>query len=341
MLLFAVGTALAPMQAMQTAVQWQPLQSGVTVRLRGVSAVNSQVAWASGERGTVLLTTDGGQSWRPRSIPDAAALDLRDIEALDARTAVAMSAGAGPASRIYRTVDGGETRSRRYTASHPGMFLDALAFSDASHGVAFSDSVDGGFVILMTSDGGETWTQLPADRLPRALPGEGAFAASGTNVAVQGAHVWIGTTASRVLHSTDAGKTWSVTHTPVPTGEASGIFSIAFRDSRHGVVVGGVYTKESEAVNNAATTADGGAAWTVVGQRGLSGYRSAAVHVPGLGPSAWLAVGPGGSDASTDDGRTWTPAGGAGYDAISLARDRSVLFASGAAGKLARVTVAR
>ena len=38
--------------------------------------------------------------------------------------------------------------------------------------------------------------------LPPALPGEGAYAASGTNVAVFGHdHVWIGTTAARVLRS--------------------------------------------------------------------------------------------------------------------------------------------
>ena len=96
---------------------------------------------------------------------------------------------------------------------------------------------------------------------PPALPGEGAFAASGTNVAVHGTHIWIGTTASRVLHSADAGRTWTVTTTPVATGKATGIFSIAFRDARHGVVVGGNYTKEADAIANVATTEDGGATW--------------------------------------------------------------------------------
>lgn len=330
-----------PLPAMQSTVRWEPLASGVTVRLRGVSAVNDQVAWASGERGTVLLTTDGGRTWNPRPVAEAAALDLRDIEAFDAQTAVVMSAGPGAASRIYRTVDGGATWTLCYTATHPGMFLDAIAFSDTSRGIAFSDAVDGQFVVLASSDGGKTWTQVPADRLPRALPNEGAFAASGTNVALHGSHIWIATTASRVLHSPDGGQTWSIAQTPVPTGEASGIFSIAVRDAQHGVVVGGVYTKEDEAVRNVATTADGGVTWQGAGDRGLSGYRSAVVHVPGLGLRAWLAVGPRGADWSGDDGRTWTPAGGDGYDAISLARDGSLMVASGAGGRLARVMVQR
>lgn len=343
--LFTIAVAPAilgsrPLRARQPDLRWEPLTSGVTARLRGVSAVNDRIAWTSGEGGTVLLTTDGGRSWQPRAIADAARLDLRDIEAFDARTAVAMSAGPGPASRIYRTVDGGATWQLAYTADHPAMFLDAIAFC-TSRGLAVSDAVDGRFVILSTSDGGATWTPLPADRLPPALPGEGGFAASGTNVALHGAQIWIATTASRVLHSPDAGRTWSVTQTPVPTGDASGIFSIAFRDARHGVVVGGVYTRESEAVDNVATTEDGGATWLAVKGRGLSGYRSAAVHLPGLGPRAWLAVGPRGADWSGDDGRTWMPAGGEGYDALSLARDGSLLLASGAGGRLARVVVAR
>jgi hypothetical protein len=65
------------------------------------------------------------------------------------------------------------------------------------------------------------------------------------------------------------------------------------------------------------------------------------VHVPRLGPRAWLAVGPRGSDWSADDGRTWMPAEGEGYDAISLARDHSSLVASGAGGRIASVVVGR
>src|SRR3546814_12052341 len=36
-----------------------PQDSGVDVRLRGISAVDADVAWASGAKGTVLRTLDG------------------------------------------------------------------------------------------------------------------------------------------------------------------------------------------------------------------------------------------------------------------------------------------
>ena len=339
-LVASLVVALAPAQT--PVVHWTPLQSGVTVRLRGISSASPQVAWASGGSGTVLRTIDGGDSWQSRPVPGADALDFRDIDAPDATTAVVTSAAPGDGSRIYRTTDGGATWSLRYTAADPAMFLDALAFSDASHGVAFSDAVRGQFVILTTSDGGASWTRVPADRLPPALPNEGAFAASGTNVVARtDGYIWIATTASRVLHTADHGRTWRVTTTPVATGEATGIFSIGMRDARHGVVVGGVYTKESEATDNAAVTADGGVSWQRPTGRGLSGYRSAVASLSALGPRAWLAVGPTGSDTSVDDGQSWHAAGGAGYDAVSVAPDGRTGFASGAGGRLARVTVSR
>ncbi|BCS32035.1 oxidoreductase [Luteitalea sp. TBR-22] len=333
LILVAIGSLMA---AQSPTVRWEPLASGVSVRLRGIHAVSSRVAWASGERGTVLRTTDGGQSWHARQVAGAEALDLRDIHAWSDTTAVAMSAGPGEASRIYRTEDGGTTWSLRYTATDAGMFLDALAFADQARGVAVSDAVAGRLVVLTTADGGRTWTRVPADRLPPAVDGEGAFAASGTNVVVRGRRVWIATNASRVLRSADGGRTWAVAPTPVPTGQAAGIFSIAMRDDRHGLVVGGVYTREREAVDNAAVTTDGGASWRLA--PGLSGYRSVVAPWSRLGPRAWLAIGPSGADVSLDDGATWAPAGGDGYDAFSLAPDGSVGFATGAAGRIARVT---
>jgi len=175
-------------------VQWQPQASGVTVRLRGVSAVSPTVAWASGAGGTVLRTTDGGKTWVARPVPDADALDFRDVDAMSAEVAHVLSIGPGEASRIYQTMDGGATWTRRFSNTEPTAFFDAMAFADPVHGAAVSDAVDGRFVVRLTRDGGRTWLAVPADRLPPALSGEGAFAASGTNVAMAGPdHIWIGT----------------------------------------------------------------------------------------------------------------------------------------------------
>lgn len=335
----AVPPSRPPVAAQGAPFTWTPQTSGVTVRLRGVSAVSSDVAWASGAGGTVLRTTDGGRTWQRRPVPDAEDLDFRDVDAMSATVAHVLSIGPGAASRIYATTDGGATWTERFRNTDPDAFFDAVTFADADHGVAVSDSVGGRFVVRRTADGGRTWLAEPAERLPAAVTGEGAFAASGTNVAMAGRErLWMGTTAARVLRTLDGGRTWSVHQTPLATGEATGIFSIAFRDGVHGVVVGGNYQRENEAVDNVAITTDGGTTWTRPTGAGLSGFRSAVAWLPGPSP-ALLAVGPSGADWSNDGGATWQPAGGDGYDAFSVAPSGDVGWATGAGGRIARARV--
>jgi photosystem II stability/assembly factor-like uncharacterized protein len=320
------------------APRWTAQSSGVSARLRGVSAVTDRVAWASGAGGTVLRTADGGVTWHKLSVPDATALDFRDVDAVSETSAYILSIGPGPASRIYKTTDAGAHWMLQFTNDDPKAFFDAMAFWDAEHGLAVSDSVDGAFVILSTRDG-TTWTRVPQDRLPAALPNEGAFAGSGTNIAILGGgRAWIGTGAStrcRVLRTTDGGATWTIADTPVAASASAGIFSIAFRDPQHGMTVGGDYRKETEAVANAAATVDGGRTWTPIA--GLGGFRSVVALVPGTTRS-WLAVGPSGSDLSTDDGAHWSAIAGDGYHAFAFARRAHVGWGVGESGRIGQLT---
>ena len=330
---------LAGLLIMFATPRWTMQTSGVTVRLRGVSAVNERVAWASGAGATVLRTIDGGTTWQKLSVTDEA-LDFRDVDAVDEQTAYALSIGNGPASRIYRTTDAGKTWTLQFKNEDEKAFLDAMTFWDANHGIVFGDSVDLQFYILTTADGGRTWSRVPTDKLPPAQGNEGAFAASGTNIAVVGkSHAWIGTGAaakSRVLRTSDGGRTWQVADTPLASGRSAGIFSIAFRDEKHGVIVGGDYRKEQEAVDNLAVTSDGGVTWTLV--KGLSGFRSVVAYVPGT--KTLVALGPSGGDYSTDDGRTWTALTGPGFDTFSFAPGKQIGWGAGANGKIGRLDFA-
>ncbi len=331
----AVGGAVAA-----TTPQWTAQTSGVTARLRGVSAVSDRVAWASGAKGTILRTADGGRLWQQLSIPDTATLDFRDIDAVSEDVAYVLSIGPGDASRIYKTTDAGAHWTLQFVAGDPKAFFDAMAFWDANRGIAISDSIDGKFAIVTTANGGALWKVVDPAALPPALPNEAAFAASGTNVAVLPPnHVWIGTggaSKSRVLRSSDGGHTWSVSDTPLASSESAGIFSIAFRDARHGVVVGGDYKREGDATNNAAVTADGGVTWKAVG--GLGGFRSVVAYAPGSKTPTLVAAGPSGTDLSTDDGSTWTPIAGPGVHAFSFAPTGRIGWGVGEAGRIASLT---
>jgi photosystem II stability/assembly factor-like uncharacterized protein len=159
--------------------QSAPQASGTKARLRGLVVVNEKVAWAGGTAGTFLLITDG-ETWRAGAVPGASVLDFRDFHAVDDRTAYPLSTGEGEQSRIFKTADGGATWATSYVNQDPKGFLDALAFWDGDHGLALGDPVGGRFVTLRKGDGGKTWNRMPIEGMPGALPGEGAFAASGT-----------------------------------------------------------------------------------------------------------------------------------------------------------------
>lgn len=315
------------------AQSWTPQTGGVTASLRGVSAVNARVAWASGAGGTWLRTIDGGAHWQAEHVPGAEGLDFRAVVAIDEQTAWLLSIGAGAKSRIYKTSDAGAHWTEQFVNPDAQGFLDGLAFWDTTHGIALGDPVDGHFAVLVTADGGGHWERLPT---PPALPGEGAFAASNTSLAVRGHNeVWFGTggpKAARVFRSRDGGHTWSVSATPVRSdGASAGIFSLAFGDARHGIAVGGDYAKPAESTANIALTADGGETWSAPTGTPPAGFRSAVAWLPDR--RAWIATGTAGSDISTDGGNSWRTFDEGNYNAMSFAQGAG--WAVGPRGRIA------
>ncbi|UGQ44644.1 WD40/YVTN/BNR-like repeat-containing protein [Massilia endophytica] len=297
--------ALAAWPAM--AQSWQPQESGIDTELRGLSVVSESVAWASGAKGRVLRTVDG-KVWKAMTVPGAEHLDFRDIHAVDADTAIIMSAGPGDASRVYRTTDGGATWKLAITNPDPAGFWDAIAFWDSNNGIMFGDPVKGAFQVLVTADGGASW-QPKNDPGLAALPNEGAFAASGTCLTVAGSKdAWFatgGAASARVFHSSDAGRSWRASAAPIPAGApARGIFSVGFRDGRNGIAAGGDYKETAMAATNGARTEDGGATWTAASIL-PAGYMSVVVPVKGTLHS-YVAAGLAGSGYSNDDGKSWT-----------------------------------
>ncbi len=236
-----------------------------------MSAISRQLAWASGTHGTYLRTSDGGTTWVAAQVPDAATLDFRGVKAFSEDEAFLMSSGPGEQSRIYHTADAGKHWDLQFTNKNPKGFFDSIAFWDAKHGVVLGDPVaeESGklaFEVLMTEDG-QNWKVMPAAKMPAALEGEGAFAASNSCIAIlpgQDLNIWFATggKTARVFHSPDRGQTWEVFDTPIVHGpESAGIFSVAFRDATHGVIAGGDYKRPREDGPNLAFTEDGGKTW--------------------------------------------------------------------------------
>ncbi|MEV7238599.1 oxidoreductase [Streptomyces sp. NPDC051020] len=320
---------------------WTLTETGTDARFRGLSAVTRRTAWAAGSKGTVLRTSDGGRHWRDVSPAGAAeaGLEFRDIEAFDARRAVALAIGEGEASRVFRTDDGGATWIESYRNTDARAFYDCLTFFDSRHGLAMSDPVDGRYRILSTADGGRSWNVLPTAGMPAAQAGEAGFAASGQCLVSSGPKdVWLatgGAATARVLHSADRGLTWTATESTIPAGDpARGVFGLAFRDRTHGIAVGGDYRAGQASPDAAAVTGDGGRTW----QRSTTpptAYRSGVSWVPHTRSTA-LAVGPTGTDLTTDGGRTWHTVDTGSYDTVDCTQDGGC-WAAGEKGRIARM----
>jgi photosystem II stability/assembly factor-like uncharacterized protein len=302
-----------------TEAQWRVVQtSEIDTNLRGVSAayapdakgVPGPVVWVSGSNGVILRSLNEGKTWKRLHVTDGDKLDFRGIIAFNASTAYLMSSGEGEKSRIYRTTDGGETWKLQYTDKRNAFFLDALACWSEKECLALSDPVDGRFLVLSTTDG-EHWTPLRNDKIPAALPAEGAFAASNSSLALalRGEFYFAtGGPAARVFHTTDMGRNWTVTETPVAHGKPSaGIFSIVHRYSADTnqpgtlLVVGGDYQTPTQDVLVCAYSTDGGKTWQL-SKQGPGGYRSA---VGAFDSFTFFAVGPNGEELSRDHGAHW------------------------------------
>jgi len=291
--------------ALPAEAQWWEVQtSGLDTNLRGVSAANAPdtkgarmpMVWASGSNGVILRSTDLGKTWKRLHVTGGDTLDFRGIVAFNAATAYLMSSGEGEKSRIYKTTDGGETWTLQYAGNRKEIFLDSIACLSGTHCFALSDPLDGKFLLLTTTDG-EHWNPLPSGDMPAALPGEGAFAASNTCLLLSREEIFFGTggPAARVFHSVDSGHTWTVSETPIAHGNASsGIFSIAQRNGKEIVVVGGDYQNPVRASAVAAYSLDGGKTWQLSEQQ-PGGYRSAVACVD---HALCVAVGPNGEDVS-------------------------------------------
>lgn len=329
----AAASAHSGATALGATVSWRVTPTGSTDEFRGLAAVSSTVAWVSGETGTVLRTTDGGRTWRNVSPPAAAGLALRDIEAFDAQHAVALSIGKGKHSGIFTTNNGGLTWTRTFTNHNGSAFYDCMAFSSDGIGLAMSDPVNGHFRLAASYDRGQSWKLLIPKRMPAALAGEFAFAASGTCIVAGPSHqFWMasGGEHPRVFHTYDAGLTWTVAPTPVRGGSTAGIYSIAFRNALRGVAVGGDFLRPNAGAHAAATTWDGGKNWIRSG-RPVAGYRSGVDYVTA---KLLVAVGPTGSDLSRSGGARWYHFDDARYDSISCTA-AGACWGSGTEGRVA------
>lgn len=187
-------------------------------------------------------------------------------------------------------------------------FYDAFMFDKNGRGLAISDPKKDGkphFRIISSKN-----YKKEEGILPKYKEGEAHFAASNSNIAMKGDQVWIATggTVSRIFNfNWHKPYFWNVYETPFVSGSSStGIYSIDFYDENFGIAVGGDYTKQSENINNIATTNDGGKTWKIQASGKNGGYKTCVKIRPKSKGKDIIAVGDQNIEFSNDFGKTWT-----------------------------------
>ena len=124
--------------------QWKILNSGTQENLRAVHFVDENTGWVAGNKGVILKTIDGGNTWIRQKT--GITTTLLDIHFINNNIGWAV----GVQGMILCTVDGGFTWNRQST--NVSVQLYGVCFVDSATGWCA-----GGNKILHTTNGGKTW----------------------------------------------------------------------------------------------------------------------------------------------------------------------------------------
>jgi len=208
---------------------WTKQRTSSLAWLHAVYFLDHNRGWAVGSRGTLLATSDGGNSWHalPQPTEDA----IRDLYFTDAREGWLLcerniyDLRSNDEQRAYlmKTTDGGEHWNR---LSLRGINVDArlmrALFSNSGRAWAFGE----GGSIYTTQDSGASWTRLQSPTRYLLLGGVFVDENSG----------WLVGAGATILQTSDGGETWRAGRIP---GAANLRFNAAsFVDARHGWAVG-------------------------------------------------------------------------------------------------------
>lgn len=303
------------------------IQQNPQTSIRGLSVVDDNIAWVSGSKGHVAITTNSGKTWTWHQVKGFETSDFRDIEAFSDKEAVIMSSGT-PAL-ILKTIDGGANWIVKYRNTDTAYFCDAMDFANPKHGLALGDPIRNKFVLLETIDMGETWK--PLNNPPVALPGEAAFAASGTCLRTIESDIFIvsGGTSANLVTCNTKNKKWKIMHLPLLQGKASqGCFSIAKGNSRF-VAVGGDYELDKRRDSTACYSIDG-LKWQLA-TIAPAGFQSC---VEFIGHNIFLSTGTPGSNITLDGGKTWKKIDDTSYNVCRRAKHGKLVLLAGNGGKI-------
>ncbi len=262
------------------------------------SPVHNAAGWVVGDPsdgyGTILYTTDGGDTWeRQGSIGEIPNVGFDGVSAVDSNTAW-VAGGNKTCGVILYTTDGGNTWTRQGEGEIP--YTELLRISAIDKNIAWAVGFHG--TVLHTTDGGNTWEQQGVGTIPGVLL-QGVYAVDHETVWVTG-DTFEGY--ATIFHSTDGGNTWTRQGSAVEIPSNSHILGVSAADRNNAWVVGGIdYNHPSFVLH----TADGGNTW--VNQTPIDTNNGDANDVFAVNTNtAWMVQDHGGIFYTENGGENWT-----------------------------------
>ncbi len=221
---------LFPLAFLHPQWQWQnPLPQGNS--LNSILYVNNQLIWASGTTGTLLKSTDGGDTWEFIMLQER--MSVLDIFFINEDNGWLCGESEDvQLSYILGTTNGGLSWEIQYTQLIGGAFK-SIVFADDNYGWSAGSSTD----ILHTTDGGQNWN---------------VQAEANTNLLsiflLDSLHLWItnSSTYSPTLKTSDGGLNWVADSTTMRA------YDLHFLDTLIGWAAGW---------SSVSKTTDGGLSW--------------------------------------------------------------------------------
>jgi len=157
-----VSVAFIPLKLTLSQSHWSRLNSPVNVELRNCFFINSNTGWFSGENGTIIKTTNGGNILEVQN--SGISLNIEDIFFIDHMTGWALAweifpdSTSFPGTIILKTSDGGNVWTK---SMYPDTnnYMKTVFFHDANNG--FIGGVPSS--ILRTTDSGQNWIPAQID----------------------------------------------------------------------------------------------------------------------------------------------------------------------------------
>lgn len=256
-------------------------ESNCATKIASFSFLSAGTGFVEQANGTILLTTDGGQTLEPKTPVPLNGGTAAKLEFISPSIGFAVTGGSG-GGKIFRTTDGANSWTQ--VASSPAPLAD-VTFVSATTAYA----VGGGNTLLASTDEGSTWKALPL-----ALPAGTALPAL-THISCSDAmHCLIATApapsgqTNTLVRTTDGGMTGSLV-----SPSAENLLAVSFSTAPGAVAVG----------ENGATvlSSDGGATFPTLISHSLGGDFSRTLRI-GQSPLDAYALGAAGQIAATTNG---------------------------------------